>query len=90
MGNRGILHDDAGRVVRNHASSLWITCALSFKGWRAEQWQPHHYTVLFFHDEAVSLAAGTARVHSVGGGVRRISECAGGTRPRETVASQGD
>ena len=58
MGNRGILHDDAGRVVRNHASSLWITCALSFKGWRAAQWQPHHYTVLFFHDEAISLAAG--------------------------------
>ena len=58
MGNRGILHDDAGRVVRHHASSLWITCALSFKGWRAAQWQPHHYTVLFFHDEAVSLSAG--------------------------------
>jgi hypothetical protein len=58
MGNRGILHDDARHVVRNHASSLWITCALSNKGWRAQQWQPHHYTVLFFHDEAVSLAAG--------------------------------
>ena len=58
MGNRGILHDDAGRVVRNHASQLWITCALSFRGWRAAQWQPHHYTVLFFHDEAVALAAG--------------------------------
>jgi len=58
MGNRGILHDDADRVVRNHASSLWITCALSFKGWRAKQWEPHHYTVLFFQDEAVSLAAG--------------------------------
>lgn len=58
MGNRGILHDDSGRVFRNHASSLWITCALEFRGWRAEQWQPHHYTVLFFHDEAVSLAAG--------------------------------
>jgi hypothetical protein len=58
MGNRGILHDDAGHVVRNHASKLWITCALQFKGWRARQWEPHHYTVLFFHDEAVSLAAG--------------------------------
>jgi hypothetical protein len=58
MGNRGILHDDSGRVLRNHASQLWITCALSFRGWRAAQWQPHHYTVLFFHDEAVSLAAG--------------------------------
>ncbi len=68
MGNRGILHDDAGRVVRNHASNLWITCALEFRGWRAEQWQPHHYTVLFFHDEAVSLAAATARVRSAGEG----------------------
>jgi hypothetical protein len=58
MGNRGILHDDAGRVVRNHASQLWIICRLSFRGWRAAQWQPHHYTVLFFHDEAVALAAG--------------------------------
>jgi len=58
LGNRGILHDDAGRVVRNHASNLWITCALSFKDWRLPQWQPHHFTVLFFHDEAVSLADG--------------------------------
>ena len=58
LGNRGILHDDTGRVVRNHASNLWITCALSFKDWRLPQWQPHHFTVLFFHDEAVSLAAG--------------------------------
>lgn len=58
MGNRGILHDDTGRVVRKHGSYLWITCALSFRDWRAVQWHPHHYTVLFFHDEAVSLAAG--------------------------------
>jgi hypothetical protein len=58
MGNRGILHDDAGRVIRNHASQLWIICRLSFRGWRAAQWQPHRYTVLFFHDEAVALAAG--------------------------------
>ncbi len=56
-GNRGILHD--GRdIVRFHASDLWITCALEFRGnWR-EQWQPHHYTFLFFHDEAVSFSAG--------------------------------
>lgn len=62
MGNRGILHDEAsaaaGRVVRHHASTLWITCALRFRDWRAAQWEPHHYTVLFFHDEAVALAAG--------------------------------
>ena len=40
------------------ASDLWITCALQFRDWRLPQWQPHHFTVLFFHDEAVSLAAG--------------------------------
>jgi len=56
-GNRGILH--AGReVVRFHTSDLWITCSLQFKGWWHEQWRPHHFTWLYFHDEAVSLAAG--------------------------------
>ena len=56
-GNRGILH--RGReIVRYHASDLWITCALEFRGRRHEQWRPHHYTFLFFHDEAVSFAAG--------------------------------
>jgi hypothetical protein len=56
-GNRGILH--SGReVVRSHASDLWITCLLEFQGRRHEQWRPHHYTFLYFHDEAVSFAAG--------------------------------
>ena len=56
-GNRGILH--RGReIVRFHASDLWITCALEFRGRWREQWLPHHYTFLFFHDEAVSFAAG--------------------------------
>jgi hypothetical protein len=56
-GNRGILHQGT-EVVRFHASSLWITCALSFKDWRLPQWEPGHFTLLFFHDEAVSFAAG--------------------------------
>jgi len=56
-GNRGILHRGR-KIVRFHASDLWITCALEFRGRRSEQWQPHHYTFLYFHDEAVSLAAG--------------------------------
>jgi hypothetical protein len=56
-GNRGILHRDR-EIVRFHASDLWITCALEFRGRRREQWQPNRYTFLFFHDEAVSLAAG--------------------------------
>ena len=56
-GNRGILHRDH-EIVRFHASDLWITCALEFRGWWAEQWRPHHFTWLYFHDEAVSFAAG--------------------------------
>ena len=56
-GNRGILH--RGReLVRFHASDLWITCALEFRGRWHEQWRPHHFTWLYFHDEAVSFAAG--------------------------------
>jgi hypothetical protein len=56
-GNRGILH--SGReIVRFHTSDLWVTCALRFRGRWREQWQPHHFTFLYFHDEAVSLAAG--------------------------------
>jgi hypothetical protein len=57
LGNRGILHEDT-EIVRFHRSSLWITCALRFRDWRLPQWTPHHFTVLFFHDEAVSFAAG--------------------------------
>ena len=56
-GNRGILHS-GHEIVRFHASDLWITCALEFQGRRHEQWQPDHYTFLYFHDEAVSFAAG--------------------------------
>lgn len=57
LGNRGILHRGHD-IVRFHASTLWITCELEFRGWRVPQWEPHHYTALFFHDEAVALAAG--------------------------------
>lgn len=56
-GNRGILHSGQ-EIVRFHASDLWITCALEFRGRWREQWQPHQYTHLYFHDEAVSFAAG--------------------------------
>jgi hypothetical protein len=56
-GNRGRLH--SGReIVRFHATDLWITCALEFKDWWDEQWRPNRFTWLFFHDEAVSFAAG--------------------------------
>ena len=56
-GTRGILH--AGReIVRFHASDLWITCALRFRDRHSDQWRPHRFTWLYFHDEAVSFAAG--------------------------------
>ena len=56
-GNRGILHRDR-EIVRFHAGDLWIISALEFKDRHQEQWRSGHYTFLFFHDEAVALAAG--------------------------------
>ncbi|GAB3389091.1 hypothetical protein GCM10027568_10880 [Humibacter soli] len=56
-GNRGRVHEDR-EIVRFHSGNLWIVCALEFRGRWQEQWKPHHYTFLFFHDEAVAFAAG--------------------------------
>ncbi len=58
MGNRGLLHDDAGMIRRDHGVQRWITCLLEFKGRRRQIMRPGHYTELFFLDEATSLAAG--------------------------------
>ncbi|MEW1952688.1 hypothetical protein [Terrabacter sp. NPDC080008] len=59
-GNRGRLHEGSGsrEVRRHHVGRAWITCALAFRDRRVRQWDPAHYTPLFFLDEAVSLAAG--------------------------------
>ena len=59
MGNRGILHDEQGRLgVARWRHPHWVTCVLSFKGrWRPVM-QPHAYTELFFLDEATAFAAG--------------------------------
>ncbi|MDT7799853.1 MAG: hypothetical protein QOI78_3286 [Actinomycetota bacterium] len=56
-GNRGVLHE-GHEIVRFHGGDLWITCVLEFRGRRREQWLPGRYTHLYFHDEAVSFAAG--------------------------------
>jgi hypothetical protein len=58
MGNRGILHDDARRIVRPWQVRRWIACVLEFRGRRRQVMQPHRYTELFFLDEAVALGAG--------------------------------
>jgi hypothetical protein len=58
-GNRGCLHDDAGRIRRRYAGKRWIACRLEFRGWRRERLlQPGRFTELFFLDEATAFAAG--------------------------------
>ena len=56
-GNRGNLHRGTD-IVRSHNGALWIICALQFRDYRMRQWASGRYTVLFFHNEAVALAAG--------------------------------
>ena len=58
MGNRGILHDEARRIVRPFQVRRWIACTLEFRGRRREVMTPHRYTELFFLDEATAFAAG--------------------------------
>ena len=58
MGNRGILHDDAHRIVRPWQVRRWIACVLEFRGRHRQVMQPHRYTELFFLDEATAFAAG--------------------------------
>jgi hypothetical protein len=58
MGNRGVLHDDARRIVRPWQLIRWIACATEFRGrWRPVM-TPNRWTELFFLDEATALAAG--------------------------------
>jgi hypothetical protein len=58
-GNRGCLHDHAGRIRRHHATRRWIACRLQFRGWhRSPLMAPGKFTELFFLDEATAFAAG--------------------------------
>jgi hypothetical protein len=58
-GNRGCLHDAAGRIVSSWAVRRWIACRLEFRGRRRTPLlRPGRYTELFFLDEATALAAG--------------------------------
>jgi hypothetical protein len=60
MGNRGRLHDPAGRIVRRVVPGYraWVTCRLEFRGRHRTVMAPGRYTELFFLDEATALAAG--------------------------------
>lgn len=57
MGNRGCLHVD-GQIRHRYNGRRWIICTTEYRGRRLDQWAEGRYTVLFFHDEAVALAAG--------------------------------
>ncbi len=69
MGNRGILHDAHGQLGRARwRHRAWVTCLLEFKNRHRAIMTPGNYTELFFHDEAVALAAG----HRPCGECRRV------------------
>lgn len=58
MGNRGVLHDAAGRIRRPWQVKRWLICVLEFRGRHRQVMAPNRYTELFFLDEATALAAG--------------------------------
>lgn len=58
MGNRGCLHDDDGRILRQSAREAWISCVPTWPGVRRTLMAPARYTELFFLDEPTALAAG--------------------------------
>src|SRR5437763_299125 len=58
MGNRGVLHDAGGRILRPWQVRRWLICVLEFRGRYRAVMAPDRYTELFFLDEATALAAG--------------------------------
>lgn len=58
LGNRGILHDADGRILRAWQVKRWIVCVLEFRGRKRKVMTPGRYTELFFLDEATALATG--------------------------------
>ncbi len=58
LGNRGVLHDDAGHNKRPWQVKRWLVCVLEFRGRKRTVMTPDRYTELFFLDEATALAAG--------------------------------
>lgn len=58
MGNRGHLHNEHQKIIRNFQLKRWIICVLDFKERKRTIMQKGRYTELFFWDEATALAAG--------------------------------
>ncbi len=58
MGNRGRIHrPDRTLGVARWSLHAWLACVTCFRGRKRQVWGDS-YTELFFHDEAVALAAG--------------------------------
>src|SRR3954469_24253910 len=58
LGNRGVLHDDAGPLRHTRQGKRWTVCLLAFRDRKRAVMTPGRYTGLFFLDEATALAAG--------------------------------
>jgi hypothetical protein len=65
MGNRGILHNGEQQIVRAYAGKRWVACTTTPKSGTLPRplMKSGHYTVLFFLDEATTLAAGHRPCH---------------------------
>jgi hypothetical protein len=91
-GNRGCLHDDAGRIRRRYNGRRWIACRLEFRGRRRSPLlRPGRYTELFFLDEATAMAAGhRACAECRREDYRRLQEIWAGLHPGQTGADAID
>ncbi|MBC3808495.1 hypothetical protein H8K52_14215 [Undibacterium seohonense] len=58
LGNRGKLHNDEKRIIKQWDSNRWITCSIEYQGIRREIFSEGSYSELFFLDEATALSAG--------------------------------
>ncbi|MBS1720173.1 MAG: hypothetical protein JST35_06985 [Armatimonadetes bacterium] len=81
FGNKGVLHNAKGALVRAYGWKAWIICELNYKDWRRPLLQPGRYTELFFMDEATAMAAGHRPCHFCRRpSARQFRELAGFTR----------
>jgi hypothetical protein len=76
MGNRGILHDESGRIVGPWKGKSWVTCLLAFGSVQRTPFSSGTYSELLFVDEATAFSAGHR-------------PCATCQRDRHTLFKQG-
>ena len=58
LGNRGKLHNDDLKIVRQSDRKAWVSCELEFNGRKREVFGNSTYSELFFLDEATAFSAG--------------------------------